>query len=247
MHDKKRKFLLFSIVGFSYFFMNGVLSFADLHLTKEQKTTWKDHPRKFESVTEIWKTGDKEYRKFRDRIFITRRDLKKVWMIDLKTKQYTESSLEKPKPPRPRGPKEKLHNEGYDYKPDYDWIIQKTEEEKEICGLLCKKLLIDGDADFSEKIIELWITDDIGIDFNLYKDLHKYFQGSEAFALTNKFEELKDQFILKETVRTVDPIASESISEQKYTTVEDIPAPEGIYELPDGLKKVESLTKGRMR
>ncbi len=134
---------------------------ADLHVQKEEKRYSRDLSRSSTSTVEIWRSKNAEYHAVRDQITITRQDLKKKGGSSM---------------PRPRPTWkclltihlllrlwEKLNNEGYEYEPEFDWMLKATGEEKEICGFSCKKFVLEGDADYSEKTIELWVTDAIGI------------------------------------------------------------------------------------
>jgi hypothetical protein len=143
--------------------------------------------------------------------------------------------------------KEKLHNEGFNYEPEYDWVVKETKEEKVICGIKCRKFIFDGDADYAEKIVELWIADDLGIDIGDYgerfdNNLHSYEYGE----LLKLSDTLKDSFILYAKEIEEHFIAPQRISESQILKLEDISPPEGIYELPEGFKKIEPA-KEQMR
>jgi hypothetical protein len=217
---------------------------ADLHVQKEEKRYSKDLSRNSTSTADVWRSKSAEYYAARDQITITRQDLKKRWVINAKAKTYLEISLDHPPSPEAR---EKLHNEGYEYEPELDWVLKETREEKEICGFGCKKFVLEGDADYSKKTIEIWITDAVGIHQDSYDHPERDFQGREAGPLLEKYEPLKNRFVLWEKVIDERPIGQTYIWESRVLKIEEAQAPAGIYDLPQGLKKEELTDEFKRR
>ena len=232
-------------------------SFADMHLARKSQLLYDKGFVGFSVTDEVWASENLEYRNFDHHLYIIRRDLKKLWNIDLAAKTYIESAFDPEKPRRVGGPEqpqesektrgeeelqvpeEPLHNEGYVYEPEYDWSIKETTEKKLICGAECRKFVIEGDADYSEETIELWVADDVPIDKQLYAQVLDLFLSSQADSVVQRFEELRGCFVLHEKIVTDDPIAPVHTWESEVTTAKDEDPPAGIYELPPGLRKVE--------
>ena len=100
--------------------------------------------------------------------------------------------------------------------------------------------MLDGDADLSEKVIELWTAADLGPSIPRdARTLGLFLGRTEAGGLLDRWEALKGRFVLKERVVENPPIGGTSILETAFTTFESAEPPAGIYDLPAGLKKVE--------
>jgi hypothetical protein len=213
------------------------VAFADLHLVSTQTRRYESSPRTRSSTQEVWARADKDRRETDGRVRIQRQDLGLVWSIDAKAGTYTETPLGKAAAP---ADVEELHNEGYDYEPVFDWKLEDTGLEEEVAGVRCRKHVLDGDADLSEKVIELWTATDLGPSIPLDPRTIGFFLGrTEAGGLLERWEALKGRFVLKERVVENPPIGGTSILETAFTTFESAEPPAGIYDLPAGLKKVE--------
>ncbi len=211
---------------------------ADLHLVSTQKRSYESSPRTRSSAQEVWARADKDRIETDGRVRIKRQDLGIVWSIDAKAGTYTETPLEKAAPAA--ADSEKLHNDGYDYIPVFDWKLEDTGLEEEVAGVRCRKHVLDGDADLSEKVIELWTAADLGPSISRDPRTIGFFLGrTEAGGLLERWEALKGRFVLKERVVENPPIGGTSILETVFTTFESAEPPAGIYDLPAGLKKVE--------
>jgi len=216
------------------------LGAADLHLAGTQSTSWVDSPRARSSSQELWAGKDKEWSKTDGRIRITRRDLGVVWSIDTKAGTYAERALAKAGASPATAPEEKLHNDGYEYEPVFDWTFKDMGLEEDVAGIRCRKFVLDGDADLSEKVIELWAAADLGPAVPGDDRTQALLTGrTEAGALVERWKELKGLFILREKVTEDPPIGGTYVRETVLTKLESAEPPAGIYDLPSGLKKIE--------
>lgn len=235
----KLRLILISAVFLSAGFQSAM---ADFHLIKETSLEWVDGSRTIKITTEIWKTKDKEFRNTGRKIDIIRHDLKKIWELDPQTKTYTEKPMDKKGPLSPASPfsREGLHNEGYDYMPEYSWTLQSAGDTRTIHGLICRKFVLDGDADYAEKHVELWVTDGIGMNLKEYGDVRSYFVTLTLTEVEPHYEALKNSWVLSESV-SVDPaIAPQRNEDFSVKTIEEADPPDRIYEIPEGYTKSSS-------
>ena len=216
------------------------LGAADLHLAGTQSMAWADSPRARSSSQELWAGTDKEWSKTDGRIRITRRDLGVIWSIDAKAGTYIETALAKPGASKAPAPAEKLHNEGYEYEPVFDWTFKDTGLEEAVAGVCCRKFVLDGVADLSEKAIELWTATDLGPAIPRdERTLGLFSSRSDAGAPIERWKELKGRFILRTRVTEDHPIGGTLVRETVLVKCESAAPPAGIYDLPAGLKKIE--------
>lgn len=229
---------LFLFLFFPWLFPWTAILKADVHVKTETSRLYMDFENKYPN--ELWLAEGKSYRKVMNRVFITRKDLGVRWLIDLGRKTYMEIKLEEEK--EPEKVEEDIHTVGLFYNPDYDWEIIDTGEEKEIVGFRCRCFLAEGDADFSEIISKYWICVDEKVpggrefrDFmleqvkndpqrpKLYDLMQKYAAGFPAYR--------------EDTIENA--IAPTMFYKIKLLKLEEMEAPPGIYDLPDGFKKLE--------
>ena len=154
-----------------------------------------------------------------DRIRIKRQDLGVAWSIDTKAGTYTEAPLGKAAAPASPADVEKLHNEGYDYEPVFDWKLEDTGLEEEVAGVRCRKHVLDGDADFSEKVIEFWTAADLGPSIPARRpDLGFFLGRTEAGAFSSAGRRSRAGFVLKERVVENPPSAGPSEERPSWRT-----------------------------
>ena len=214
-------------------------SFADLHISGAQTTSYEGRATGRNIAQEVWACADKEWRRTDGRVRITRRDLGVAWSIDTKAGTYTETSLGMASGPSALPAEEKLHDEGYEYEPEFDWRLEEKGLE-DVAGVRCRKVVLDGDADLSEKVIELWVADDLGPAVPRgERTIVLFLERSEAAGLLDRWGPLKGRFVLREKVTEDRPIGGPVVTERTVTSFESAAPPDGIYDLPSGLKKIE--------
>ncbi len=214
---------------------------ADIHLVSVQTRSYAGASRTRNSTEELWACPDKEYRNTGGRVMITRRDKGIAWSIDPGAGTYTERPIGKPAVPAAPEISEKPHNQGYEYVPEYDWKIEDAGSPEVVSGVPCRKHVLDGDADLSARVIELWTAPDLGP--TLPRDartLGYFLARTETGPLLARWDALKDRFVLRERVTEDPPIGPTWVQETEFTKFEAADPPAGIYDLPPGLKKQET-------
>lgn len=212
---------------------------ADLHVSGGQTRSYEGRAMGRNIAEEVWACADREWRRTDGRVRITRRDLGVAWTIDTKAGTYTETPLGKASGPQAPPAEEKLHDEGYEYEPEFDWKLEEKGFE-DVAGVRCRKVVLDGDADLSEKVIELWVADDIGPAVPRDdRTLGLFLEKSEAAGLLDRWAPLKGRFVLREKVTEDRPIGGPVVTDWTVTRIESAAPPDGIYDLPSGLKKIE--------
>ena len=216
--------------------------FGDDHILVESTRSYMGHI--FPKMTsEFWVTNDNVYVKSRRFITITRYDLKKKWMISPEQKRYFEESVDRPvhgDKDKETPSKQSIHDVGWDYIPHYDWIIEKTDQKQEISGWECQKVIADGDADYKEKTIEIWVSKNAPINIDRFNNM-TLLADEEWENIFQTSPELKKMFIVQTKHTIVNDIAPTIYRENKLIKAETADPPQNIYELPEGLEKVNSF------
>lgn len=209
---------------------------ADVHIIVESKFIYRSMEQK--TILEYWVTENKIYRKYRDRVQITREDLGLTWNIDVNRKSYMEKKIGYPGKP-PSTENLDIHTLEFDYEPGYDWTVQKTGETKVINGFPCRCLLAEGESDFSEIRATYWMCTDVNV------------PGAEQFhrITLKRGESEKSRGGLLEILKThknsfpvfmeevhEEPIAPSMRFQTTLVTLEETAAPPGIYDIPEGFK-----------
>jgi hypothetical protein len=216
--------------------------FGDDHILVENTRSYMGHKYP-KMISEFWITDNNVYLKTRRFITITRYDLKKKWMILPEQKRYFEESISLPVPSdkdKETQLNQTIHEVGWDYVPQYDWIIEKTDQKQDISGWECQKVIADGDADYMEKTIEIWISKDAPINIERFNNMTQL-ANDEWNSIYQTSPELKKFFIVKTKHTIVNAIAPTMLRENKVIKAETADPPQNIYELPEGLEKVNSL------
>ncbi len=214
---------------------------ADIHLISVQTRSFAGTSRTRNSTEELWACPDKEYRNTGGRVMITRRDKGIIWSIDSGAGTYTERAIGNPAVSATPETSEKPHNQGYEYDPEYDWMIEDAGSQEVVSGVPCRKQVLDGDADLSERVIELWTAPDLGPALPRDARTLGYFLArTEAGPFLARWDAFKDRFVLRERVTEDPPIGPTWVQETKFTKFEAADPPAGIYNLPPGLKKQET-------
>ena len=173
---------------------------------------------------------------------ILRFDLEKSWTVSPGRNRYFEEPLKPPEgDPSPAKRDTNMHTFGFDYEPEYDWIVDTTDRRDSINGMLCRHVVASGDADFAERTVDLWITQDTPIRLGRYfKKCLRYTLGPDWKGLYRAFGELREYLIVR-SLETAEPaIAPTIILESRIARAEVATPPDRTYELPAGCTKVDS-------
>jgi hypothetical protein len=236
---KKEGFLIFVVI----IFMTACFPvFGDDYIVEESNRSYMGYtyPKK---VSESWITDNKVYVKTSRFITITRYDLKKKWIILPEQKRYFEEPIDWPIPSDKNNEiqsKQTIHEVGWDYIPQFDWIIEKTDQKEDINGWECQKIIAYGDADYEEKTIEIWASKDRPINIERLNNI-ALLANEEWKNIFQTSPELKKLFMVKTKHTNVNDIAPTMYYEETIIKAEIADPPQNIYELPEGLEKVNSL------
>ena len=214
---------------------------ADTHAVVESSRVYMEQETKV--TFEYWLARDRSSRRTPARATITRDDLGVVWTIDLGGKTYTESRIGKPgAAPAPRRPDmRKLWLEFYE--PDYDWTVKDTGRSETIGGFPCRVFDASGEADFAEITARYWICQ--APETAAGRSFHDYsvgqYRGDGRMAALVRLLEDYPAGICVFREETVEPsIAPKTRVRTGLTRLEEAAAPAGIYDIPDGFKKLEN-------
>lgn len=236
---KKTIFLLSLLFLFPLFSLRSHA--ADVHAVVESSRTYMDFTRKY--TNEYWIAKDKTCRKADTFIWITRKDLGLMWSINLRDNSYMEEKITPPKKPGQAPLKKQLdiHTLGWEYNPEYDWSIKKTGEKKDINGIPCELVTAQGEADFSEISLNLWLARDAKIpgSVELYNLTIDALRGDmQRGAIVEVLMKFKDRAPIHRIEIIENPIAPTIRQESQVKKLEKTEPPPKIYELPEGLKKI---------
>jgi hypothetical protein len=233
-HMKRIFAILSAVICLAAF---SALCHADAHLVTMRSWEYGGYQRGDPILMEVWLSPGAECRMAPDKILIHRYDKGLRWIIDTAGGTYREMPVD---PVEPEDVSEEiLHNEGFEYEPEFDWILEETGEDTVLCGIPCRKYVLDGDADYAETVIEFWAAEDTGIGAGINERSLHYLRGYEMADLIDQFEELTGCLILFEKSTIEGAIAPKKVIEFEVIEFEDAAPPEGIYELPDGLKQID--------
>ena len=172
---------------------------------------------------------------------LIRFDLGKRFYLNPAQKRYYEEPLAGSTAPAQAAP-ERIQEVGFNYVPDYDWTLRDTGEEKVIDGRTCRRLILDGDADYAEEVREYWIARDVPIDLGrYYRLLTKRDLKGQLLTIYETTPLLREGFILESLTTTENPIAPTIVWMNKVTKLEKADPPAGTYEVPPDFQKVNSL------
>jgi len=234
---KKKRTLLFSL---PVLFLLGLAPVrADDHLVERGSREYMGNTMMIQ-LREVW-IGEKAT-KVADRLtVITRHDLGKRWTLAIRAKRYLEEPIEQERKAEPVQKPERVQELGWSYRPQFEWAITDTTQEKTINGRKCRLYLARGEADYAEETRELWLTKDLPVDVGRMAE-HAVRPDDEPFwrALYQEFPGLKHSIPLETEVKSEPAIAPATAFHYKVDTVESAAPPPGTYEIPEGFRKVNS-------
>ncbi|UCH96879.1 MAG: DUF4412 domain-containing protein [Candidatus Aminicenantes bacterium] len=240
---KKTKKTCFIFMAAVIIYMTGFSCvFGDDHILVESARSYMGHiyPK---MITEFWVTDNSVYLKTSRYFTITRYDLKKKWFINPEQKRYYERSTDlhtRADQDTETESNRTIHEVGWEYIPHYDWIVKKPGEKQDINGWECQKVIADGDADYAEKTIEIWMSKDVPVDIKRFNHMTQL-ENQEWKDIFQNSPELRDFFMVKTKHTIVNAIAPNMYKENKVIKAETADPPQNIYELPEGLEKVKSI------
>jgi hypothetical protein len=187
---------------------------------------------------EYWLAPDKTWVSQRGRVTISRRDLGVRWRLDPAKKTYLEEPLAAPTA-EPSPPANDIHSARYDYEPDYEWSVTPVGRTT-VTGRDCREYSADGQADYSQTTLKFAIGPRLA--FKTDPDINQILAGLARFESVSRF--LRDAArthgngCLMSYEETLEPaIAPTIIQRARISTLETVPLPAGIFDVPDGFAR----------
>jgi hypothetical protein len=236
MHAPKR---FFAAVLLLLPFLHPSILLADDHVVIEQVRAGMGM--RFPArVTEFWLNGASVCTVTGRFIIIDRHDLKKRWTISPQTKRYFEQPITPPVEQKKQPVT--IQHAGWDYEPVYDWSVTESQQTDTVCGIFCRLVVAEGDADYSSTSVQLWVSDKVAVDAERFHE--RVTSSSTDFnwaSLVKVHPALKKLFIVKSVNKIDRPIGPAMSYETTVTKVENIAPPPNRYEIPEGFQKVDSV------
>jgi hypothetical protein len=241
-----KKYVFLCVVVWLLFFCIKGLCLQDKHIVFKWSFIYGELPTR-NYTDEFWVGDNAACIKSRMGTTVFRFDLDKVWIINTRGKKYFEQSIEDYIKSDSENHKHEvsIHDLGWDYDPEFEWTVEKLDDEKFITGWKCRHFLIKGEADFTEIQIDLWVSGEIDIPHkSVFKDIifkpvtRSEWDWDEAALRLGK---LCPDLIVSSTVVNEPPIARTITYIKTIDKIEQVAPPEGIYEIPEGTLKVSSL------
>jgi hypothetical protein len=217
--------------------LGGLVLAADDHLIEEVTRTYRGNTSP-KQIRETWIGADRMAYKMGAFQIVTRYDLKKVWTINPAKKLYFEEDLPageaKPEPEKPV----RIQELGWDYVPRYDYTARDTDEEQTINGILCRKYIVEGEADFAQETREIWIGRKVPIDLVRYDQKILQSDRDPIWKALSAIDPSLRPAVSMLTRSVSEPaIAPTMIWNFELTKVESAEPPAGIYDIPAGFTK----------
>lgn len=214
---------------------------ADDHVLSEARMTYMGRTSP-PQTSETWTSADKGYLREGRVVVITRHDLGKRWTILTGPKRYLEETLggrrEAAEPPP--GPV-RIQEYGFEYEPSYEWKVEISPSTETVNGFACRKIQARGVADYAEEVREIWVASDVPIDVKShYERVVKPGLEPAWLRIVESTDLLRKGLAIRARVTTEPAIAPTRTTEILVTRVERAAPPEGIYELPAGLQRVQT-------
>ena len=169
-----------------------------------------------------------------DRCTIIDNDAKKLFVINHARKSYFAFDL--PADLLAEVPEEmRLQIEEANFRNKVDIEVTPTDESKEINGFHTKKYLIEvGGANVLPTSREQWMTEDVGFDVDIYKNMMKSLLAAQPIGSEwmNKLLEIKGFPVL--AVSSVEVRGQVVRTKEELVSVEEKPPAEGTYVPPAG-------------
>jgi hypothetical protein len=117
--------------------------------------------------------------------------------------------------------------------------VTETDEKKNIKGWNCRKYIMKTKMMGMGGTSEIWATEEIKINYDLYRSLGAAFLAKQPGA-EKLFEEMKKiKGIPIMTVSTSSAMGTEVKSTEELIEAKEKSAPAGLYDIPEGYKKVK--------
>jgi len=213
---------------------------ADDHVIYEATRTYMGRTTPVMTM-EYWYSENKAVLISQGRMTIYRYDLGKRWLVLPELKRYFEESL----PASNKGESKdefRIQDYGFRYQKNYHWRAVETGKTELRNGKNCREVILYGEDDYSEETRQMWLA--VYFPVNIPR-FFKLFMNAESdpalFSLFEKTPILRQNLLVEGTYSEEPPIAPTIVWNRRLVKAESIEAPSGIYEIPEGMTKVNSL------
>lgn len=144
---------------------------------------------------ELWAAPQKIFAKMKYSSEILRYDLNKEWKLSSNGQTYSEFPIVNTDGEDEDNKNNELYDLGFRYDPVYTWDVTGTKDKVKIGNWQCSHYILHGDAECSERTIDLWITDELPEYLSIMNDenFHRIIYGDhymnglkETFPLLKK-------------------------------------------------------------
>jgi hypothetical protein len=212
----------------------------DLHVVFRSEFVYMSSTRT--TANEWWMSEGRSLARQGERLSIVREDLGVTWRANVKAGTYTETKLpptgQAPPPPANAG-KVDMHTAGYDWEPQYDWVVKASGQSSAIAGRPCREFVATGDADYAEARVSFWACDPLpGVTRNPTDVVAASLRSDSAKRMI--FDTLAKQgraWLLAADEQQEPAIAPTMVIRVRVEALEATAAPPGTFDLPPTLKK----------
>jgi hypothetical protein len=189
------------------------------------------------TTTEYWITADKLYQRRGNRIIITRVDKGVQWTIDTQGNTYSEAQLASTEN---KAPAEDIRTAGFSYEPDFVWTLTEDTEQVNINGRPCGITTAKGLADFADATIKVGLCRIKGrqvpanVNRAVLESAALRYKNPIAFVMG--YVSKHSGMSLMSFEATIEPPVSSTMNYRVVVrSIERMPPPVGIFELPAGV------------
>lgn len=211
---------------------------ADDHVVYEMTRTYMGRTTPVIPV-EIWFSENSVATVSRGRVIIYRHDMGKRWTVLSESKRYLEEPLFRKE--NDSRDEFRIQDYGFDYRKSYDWNVRVTGKTEVREGKSCREIILFSEDDFSEETRVIWVTGDVPVDTQRFYDLYmKAEYDPSLLALYEKTPLLRESLLIEGVYTEEPPIAPTIVWKRRLAKAESLEPPPGIYDIPEGFRKVDS-------
>ena len=211
---------------------------AAIHAVVEAEFAFSGATRRTE--TEYWLAPDRAWVKQQSRITITRRDLGVRWRLDPAKRTYEEEKLPTAAPREPVAEARDIATARFDYEPAFDWTTGPKGQEATVAGRVCRQFSAHGEADYAYTNIRFAIGPRITLktELEINRLLASQARTSAAERFLAEAGPTHGNGCLMSFEETYEAaIASGMIRRAKFSLLEQVQAPPGIFDVPEGFTR----------
>jgi hypothetical protein len=171
-----------------------------------------------------------------------RYDLNRLFFLRPSRRVFYESGLDS-REQEEQGADTSIHTKGWEYTPLYDWTVEDMKEEKTLEGYACHHYVARGEADYSERTLDFWVTRESPIRLDRYNDrrFYSHIPGDpRSEELLKAFPDLYTSVIVSSQEKLVPAIAPEGTIGRRIILIERKQGPPGVFDVPGTFKRLET-------